>query len=129
MDTESTLEIPTQLYNRIERLATLHDESVAYVLERALDLVEDQPLELAQSDAMSREEAAYRAMHSELFERYAGQYVAVFNGELVDHDADELALYRRIDKRYPHDVVLMKQVEKSPEKVYHIRSPRFVRGG
>jgi hypothetical protein len=124
-----TLEIPVELYDRIERVAALKDTPVAYMLERALDLVEDQPPEVVQSDAMSREEAACRAMHSELFARYAGQYVAVFKGELVDHDADELALYRRIDKRYPHDVVLMKQVEKSPEKVYHIRSLRFVRGG
>lgn len=127
MSTDRTLEIPIELYDRIERLAALREEAVAYLLEEALDLVEDQTHVLDdESAAMGKEEAAYRAMHSELFEKYAGQYVAVYKGKLVDFDADELAIYRRIDKRYPHDIVLMKKVEKAPEKIYHFRSPRFV---
>ena len=143
MGDNRTLEIPAELYERIERLAAVRETPVAYLLEDALALVEEQPLELVRPEAMSREEVAsrsvresaairkeevaYRAMHSELFEKYAGRYVAVYNGELVDFDADESDLYRRIDKRYPNDVVLMKKVEKSPEKIYYSRSPRFIR--
>lgn len=143
MGENRTLEIPAELYERIERLAAVRETPVAYLLEDALAMVEDQPIELVRSDALSREEAAsrsvresaairkeeaaYRAMHSELVKKYAGQYVAVYKGELVDFDADESDLYRRIDQRYPDDVVLMKKVEKSPEKVYYSRSPRFIR--
>ena len=209
MDRETTLTIPSELYERVERLAALREMPVAYVLEEALalavgqmeitddeakmdledaayhsmhpelfekyagqhvaihneQLVDTDPDEMAlyfrideqfpdevvllkkvrelpepdlriwsprfvrESAAIRKEEAAYRAMHSELFEKYAGQYVAVYKGELVDFDADESDLYRRIDKRYPYDVVLMKKVEKSSEKVYHFRSPRFIREG
>lgn len=140
-----TLEIPAELYERIERLAAVGEAPVDYLVQEALALAVDQmeitanEAKMDREDAASRsvresaairkEEAAYRAMHSELFEKYAGQYVAVYNGELVDFDADESALYCRIDQRYPNDVVLMKKVERSPEKVYHFRSPRFVREG
>lgn len=129
MGTERTLEIPSELYERIERLATLRDESVAYVLEEALALVENQPFELVRSEAMSREEAAYRAMHSELFEKYAGQYVAVHKGRLVDVDSNELALAARINLRFPREIVLLKQVQKSPQRVINYRSVRIIREG
>lgn len=145
-----TLEIPVELYERIERLAAVREAPVSYVVKEALTLVVGQmeistdeatgelpepdipvqsPYFARESAAIRKEEAAYRAMHSELFEKHAGQYVAIFNGELVDFDADESALYSRIDQRFPDDVVLMKKVEESPEKIYHFRSPRFVREG
>lgn len=127
MEEKATLTIPTELYERIERLAAVREESVAYVLEEALALVENRSRDWEVSEAMRREEAAYRAMHAELYEKYAGQYVAVFQGKLVDVDPDEMALYFRIDERFPDDVVLMKQVREVPEPVLHFRSPRFYR--
>jgi len=126
MGAEKTLEIPVELYERIERLATMRDESVVYVLERALDLAEDQSLELVQSDAMSREEAAYRAMHGELFAKYAGQYVALHGGRLVDVDKDELVLAARIRERFPKEVVLLKQVQHTPMREVNYRSVRVM---
>lgn len=127
MDDKRTLEIPAELYERIERLAAVRETPVAYLLEDALALVEDQPEIDADDAKMDLEEAAYESMHPELFEKYAGQYVAVYKGELIDFDSNESALYNRIDQRYPDDVVLMKKVEKSPDKIYYFRSPRFVR--
>jgi biofilm PGA synthesis N-glycosyltransferase PgaC len=127
VSTGKTLDIPSELYDRIERLATTREQSVAYVLEEALALVEDQPVELARSSAMSREEAAYRLMHEELFEKYAGQYVAVHNGKLVDVDSDELALAARINVRFPNEIILLKQVQQSPMREINYRSVRIIR--
>lgn len=129
MDDKRTLEIPTELYERIERLAAVREMPVAYLLEDALTLVEDQSIELVRSEALSREEAAYRAMHSELFEKYAGQYVAVHNGELVDVDRDELDLAARVSARFPNQIVLLKQVQPSPMREVHYRSVRIIREG
>lgn len=126
-DNNRTLEIPAELYERIERLAAVREESAAYVLEKALAFVEDQP-EIDDDDAkMDLEEAAYESIHSELFEKYAGQYVAIHNGQLVDTDPDEMALYFRINERYPNDIVLLKKVRVLPEPDLHYRSPRFYR--
>jgi hypothetical protein len=61
------------------------------------------------------DEGAYRAMHAELYARYPGQYVAVYQGQLVDHDPDGEALFERIDQRFPDEIVLMTQVRETPE--------------
>lgn len=126
MGESRTLEIPAELYERIERLAAVREESVAYVLAEALTRVEDQPIELARTEAMSREEAAYRAMHRELYAKYAGQYVAIHDGELVGVDEDESALAAVIRERFPNRIVLLKQVEESPIREVRYRSIRIL---
>lgn len=127
MGANRTLEIPSELYERIERLAAVRETPVAYLLEDALALVEEQPEIDADDAKMDLEEAAYESMHPELFEKYAGEYVAIHDGELVDTDPDEMALYFRIGKRFPDEIVLLKKVGEWPEPDLHIRSPRFVR--
>ena len=72
-----------------------------------------------------RESRAFRSMHAELLSRYPGQYVAVYQGRVVDHDADQLALFLRVDEGYPHAPLLIKQILPEPKEVYTFRSPRF----
>jgi hypothetical protein len=67
-------------------------------------------------------------MHNQLVTQYLDQYVAIHNGELIDHDADLLALRRRIRKRFGRMPILLRQVApdgKLPEIV--VRSPRIER--
>lgn len=76
--------------------------------------------------AMLREVEAYHRLHPELLEQYKGQYVAIFQGQLVDHDQDSEALSERILARLPDQVVLQRKVEYSPEVVLQFRSPRLL---
>jgi hypothetical protein len=76
--------------------------------------------------AMTQEEAAYENLHPELIQRYAGQYVAIWQEQLIDHDVDELVLLARIEGQYGNEVVLMKQVRPLPEPELRIRSPRLI---
>ena len=76
---------------------------------------------------MEKEAAAYDAMREEMVEKYLGQYVAVFRGQVIDHDADVGALVDRLDKQYPDDVVLVREVHEGPDRVLRMRSPRLVR--
>ena len=64
-------------------------------------------------------------MHAELRNRYPDQYVAVYRGKVVDHDPDQLALFRRVEERYPDVPVLIRQVAPEQEEVYTFRSPRW----
>jgi hypothetical protein len=73
---------------------------------------------------MQREIAAYVAMHPTLVENYLGQYVAVYQGQLVDHDADAVALHHRITAAYPGEVVLQRQVQHEATPVLRMRSPK-----
>jgi len=74
---------------------------------------------------MLREIEAYHRLHPELRQKYKDQYVAIFQGKLVDHDSDPEALLERVLVRFPDQVVLQRKVEESPEVVLHFRSPRF----
>ncbi len=77
--------------------------------------------------AMERNVAAYRSIHSELVERYLGQYVAICDEKLVDHDPDPLQLLERVQRNYPDQIVLRRKVERAPERELRIRHPRFER--
>ncbi|MBV7327607.1 hypothetical protein KFU94_04960 [Chloroflexi bacterium TSY] len=79
-----------------------------------------------QRPAMLNEQAAFDAMQDDLIEKYLGQYVAIFQGKVIDHDTDEIALVKRKMKSHPDDVVLIKQVRDTPDPVLYFRSPRFV---
>lgn len=128
MTEEVTITVPHRLYQRPERLAELKDQSLVDVLDEAVSLVEQRLTEVEDEDKqMAREEAAYREMHAFLMKNFAEHYVAIHAGQLVDHDKDELVLLRRIDEKYPEDVVLLKQVRPLPESPLFFRSPRFVR--
>jgi hypothetical protein len=76
---------------------------------------------------MEQNVAAYKAMHSELVKDYLGQYVAICNGQLVDHDRDPMALLERVRNRYLEQVVLRRNVEPTPERELRIRHPKFER--
>lgn len=76
--------------------------------------------------AIDREKQAYLRMHKQLWEQYALHYVAIKGGQLVDHDTDKLALYARIEQRYPNQFVLMRRVEATPERTYTFHSLRSI---
>jgi hypothetical protein len=129
-----TLTVPDELYRQAEAVAKATNQAVAEVLVESIRLdwhttIDDAswpPLpDDEEHQEMAREEAAYRAIHAELYARFPGQYVAVYQGQLVDHDTDANALFERIDKDYPDEIVLMTQVREAPEQEFTILSPRL----
>ncbi len=82
----------------------------------------------AREVAMRREEAAFRKLHSSLYKKYAGEYVALHNEQLIDHDSNQVALYRRIRQQHPGEFVWIGPVNESPDEVLVFRSPRFLNG-
>ncbi len=76
---------------------------------------------------VEREKNAYLRLYPQLKKQYTGQYVAIHNSQLVDHDVDYGALFERIDDRYPDTFVWLTQVEAEPMGTIVVRSPRFVR--
>ena len=72
---------------------------------------------------MQREMSAFLQLHARLLEDHPGEYVAVHQGKLIDHDSDQLALFQRVERRYGDTPVLIKQVLANPEEEYTFRSP------
>jgi hypothetical protein len=123
------LNIDNDLYRRAEKLARLRRRDVADLLAESITLPETTPTKDAMPErdtAVAQEEAAFYRLHPELWQKYPGQYVAIHNEEVVDHDADQVALYLRVKARYPGQFVWIAPVKETAVEEYVARSPRSV---
>jgi hypothetical protein len=129
MGTQITLTIPDDLYQHARRVATSRQQDVAQLLTESIILPPetDRSVNSVSDKDFERERAAFLMMHTKLVQDYLGQYVAIYQGELTDHDVDLADLMERIDQEYPHTFVLVRKVEINPERIYYFRSPRFVK--
>ena len=76
-------------------------------------------------DDMDQEAEAFRRLHPDMLATIPGQYAAVYRGQLVDHDVDQLALYQRIEARFDGLPVLIRQVRPEVEQTIMVHSPRI----
>jgi hypothetical protein len=79
--------------------------------------------------AIEREQAAFQALLPQILVQNEGQYVALHQGQVVDHDADRAALVIRLDQTHPDSVVLVKRVTADPKRVLRVPSSRKVYTG
>jgi hypothetical protein len=128
MAEQITVSIPQKLYRRVRGLARLHkrpvDDMIIDVLERALP-PDDKPNSSEEDAAVEREMQAYIALHPQLKDEYLGQHVAIYGGKLIDTDRDYMALYRRIEIRYPREFVWLTTVQEEAMPTLIFRSPRL----
>lgn len=107
----------------------LPEGSEVYVVATGRRMVKtavDNPLYVSPDrEAMLQEQDAFQAMLPVLLAKYKDQYIALHQGEVVDHDVDRVILAARLDKTHPDAVVLVKQVTAKPESVLRMRSPRL----
>ncbi len=135
MTMKVTLNLDETLYERAKLLAQSQRQDIAKALtkwlEETLPAAEEGgiPKTSIQGDdaAIDREMQAYIAMHPRLLQRYRNQYVAIHNGELVDHDKEFDSLLARIDAAYPNQFVWLTKVEEQPIRELTFRSPRLTR--
>jgi len=122
--TEHHVLIPDQVFTELMPVAEQENKKISDLINEALR----QYLWEAKERKIDREMETYRTMHVELKQRFLGKYVAIHNGELVDHDADRRALSRRVRQKYGSVAVLITPVEEKPEREFLMLSPRFERG-
>lgn len=73
------------------------------------------------------ETVAFEQQRETLLRKYKGEYVAIHNSQMIDHDLDLRALHLRVFARLGRIPVLLKQVTDEPERELVFRSPRFER--
>lgn len=126
MGTKITLTLPDDLYRQVEQIAQTANRPMQDVL---IDSIIQSFPKLHTHDkraVMEQERQAFEAMYAELLKQYEGQYVAIHQGQVVDHDRDQLALLRRRKQNYPEEIVLIAQVTPNSQRVLHFRSPRLI---
>lgn len=123
--------VPDALLRRAKALAARRGETLTQLVLRALEEeVSGAEPEAAGGPAhagLEADMAWYEAHLDELLPRYQGEYVAVVDGEVVDHDRDFDPLARRVFERYCARSVYLPKCLPGERRV-RLRSPRRVTG-
>jgi hypothetical protein len=84
------------------------------------------PWEMDGNDPMEAEFEAYVQLHSDLYRLYPNQWVAIYGGQLIDHDLDINALESRLALSHPDAVIYVDKVVSQIVTEIVVRSPRFL---
>lgn len=121
----TTITLDPELVQQIESLGGKGAKDTQAFVEQAVRVY----LLQAQREKIRAETTAFTAQYEQLRAAYLGQYVAIHQGEVIDHDADLRTLHLRVFERLGHTPVLLKQVTDRPEQELVFRSPRLERNG
>jgi RNA binding exosome subunit len=109
------------LESALDEMARLLDRSVDEIANEAIR----SHLEHLQAQQLTVEANAYALMHADLQAHYLGEFVAIHNGEVIDHDPKFESIFLRVQARLGGVPVLIRQVGESPIEEWHFRSPRM----
>ncbi len=113
------IELKPELQDTLEQVAKQQASTVNDLVNQA---VKNYLLQ-QQREKLDHEIAAFERLHTQLKQLYLGRWVAVHQGELVDHDKDIAALYQRVRAKYGRTSVLIRQVTEVPIEEATIRAP------
>ena len=117
------LELDADLVENLKRTTEAQGVTIAQVM----DELARKYLAAARRQAIDREFEHYQALHASLRDQYMGENVAIYEGKLVDHDANALTLVRRVRAKYGDAPVLVTLVRAKPVQEFVVKSPRLVR--
>jgi predicted transcriptional regulator len=120
-----TIILDPDLVQQIENLADNDDNDAQAFVEKAVRAY----LIQVQREKIRAETVAFNAQREELRAMYRGQYVAIHQGKVIDHDSDLRTLQLRVYEQLGHTPVLLKRVTDDPERELIFRSPRLERNG
>ena len=121
----TTITLDPELSEQIEGVAGEDQIDAQAFVEKAVRSY----LTQLQREKIRAETEAFHAQYRELKAKYPGQYVAVHQGKIIDHDPDLRTLHVRVYERLGRTPVLLKQVTDDPERELVFRSPRLERNG
>jgi hypothetical protein len=115
------LTLQPELIEQLESVAVERSVMPDELLEAAVRAY----LRQVEREQIKTEASAFRTQCDNLRRQFMGHYVAIYHGEVVDHDPDFQALHSRIRQRYGRQPVLLRRVEIEPERMLVFRSPHL----
>ncbi len=117
--------VPRDLVRKLKARAALRGTTLTALVTHALEraAASESP---ADADLLEKDMHWYEAHKRTLLERYSGQYLAILDGRVVDHDHEFGALADRVFARIGIRSIFMPRCA-ADEEVVHLRSPRVVR--
>ena len=118
-----TITLQPDIAEQISDLASTNQISADHFVDKALRAYMAQ----YRREKIRAETETFKRQQEILLVTYADQYVAMYNGQVIDHDADLRTLHLRVFERLGRTPVLLKKVTREPERELVFRSPRFER--
>ena len=116
-----TMMIEPELYRRVTQTATAQEMTPEAILEDALQHyfwdLDRQKIRV--------EAKHYRQQHADLKAKFLGQYVALHQGQVVDHDDEFRPLYERVRQTFGPAAVMITKVEETADPVLMRRGFRL----
>ena len=132
------LSLAPRVYHALEQEARQRNESLEAVVEAAVasfldksNVTEPTPQLTPSTNGATRrakihlEAKAWRALPERERQQYQGQFVAVHQGQVIDHDTDRLHLYQRLRQRLGDTPVLITPADPSHPREFRLLSPRL----
>jgi len=115
-----TVPLQEPLVDQVHQVTELESLHTAEFIAKAVR----RHLATCRQKRIAAETTAWYRLPAEERASYAGRYVAVFEGKVIDNDPDRLALYLRLRARYGRQPILITEGGDQPIPVYRVRSPR-----
>lgn len=119
----TTITLPSKLAQQIENFGGENESDTQAFVEKAIQAY----LVQMRREKIEAETDAFNAQYEKLRKNYSGYYVAIHQGEVIDHDLDLRTLHLRVYEQVGHTPVLLKQVTNESERELTFRSPRLER--
>ncbi|MDM8527977.1 hypothetical protein QUF58_07150 [Anaerolineales bacterium HSG24] len=116
--------VEEQLYQQAEVTAQIHQTDLTDLFSQALRryLWELDRRKIAQEGEL------YRKQHADLKKKYLGVYIAMHQGQVVDHDAEFDLLRQRVRQQFGRTPVMMTLVTEEVDQPLTSHSFRMKRG-
>jgi hypothetical protein len=123
---QQIVQLPKDLYEAVRKQAAMRQKTAdALVVEWVAEKVEESETTEA-DEAFEREAAAFEALKPELLEQYVGQYVAIYQKQVVAVGADRLTLVKEVYNQFGEVPCYIEKVTTEPPR--RIRIPSVWKG-
>jgi hypothetical protein len=117
------INLKTETLNGLAEMANQYGLDADELLNKALKSYRRQLEEIK----IEAEKQEYLRQHAQLKRIYLGHFIAMHNGQVIDHDQNFEAIHRRIRQKYGREAILVRRVEEEPDRPLIWRSPRISR--
>ena len=124
---QNTVQLPQDLYNAVRKKAAAQRKTTdALVIEWVSEhLDEAETSEINQ--AFAQEIAAFEQLKPTLFQQYAGEFVAIYQGKVVASGSEKLALLDQVREQFGNVICYIEKVAPDSPRTVRMPSVRVVR--
>ncbi len=120
--------VPGRLVREAKSAAARQGTTLTAIVREALEryLTDNRETPPDELEPLAKDMAWYEANKRKLLRKYAGQYVAIVDGNVVDHDKEFAPMAQRVFQRYGVRAIFMPKVVPG-RRVVHLPSPQLAR--